>query len=384
MEKKTIGQFIAVLRKANGMTQQELADKLNVSNKAVSRWERDESAPDITLIPALAELLGVTCDELLKGERITYSQQTEKKEVKVEKQVRALIQREISKYRTIMWIALALVGIGFVLPFALIQSFYFTEAICLAAMFLFELIAFVMVTISVAQMRDIKADSELFENADPSLIRKYDKCMGETSYLVYYLIAAIFFTMVLLFSDMILGDIGIVSLVVTLVSGYWLLKGKYVAWITGNKKEEKVIQKEMRHADSFKKMNRIQIGTVILYGVLFFFAPYLKPSPEDMIFDTIVSLIAMGLILANVISAIAFIAKEKERRKHFIFHGIRNILLLPSAFLFSEIHQMGWEYENGVAAYKYDSWYVGYVIPAVAWALGVIVVFRVLERLISK
>lgn len=93
-----------------------------------------------------------------------------------------------------------------------------------------------MVTISVAQMRDIKADSELFENAEPSLIMKYDKCMGETSYLVYYLIAAILFTMVLLFSDMIPGDIGIVSLVVTLVSGYWLLKGKYVAWITGNKK----------------------------------------------------------------------------------------------------------------------------------------------------
>lgn len=383
MEKKTIGQFIAVLRKANGMTQQELADKLNVSNKAVSRWERDESAPDITLIPALAEVLGVTCDELLKGERITYTQQSEKKEVKVEKQVRALIMRQVSKYRTIMWIALALVGIGFVLPFALIQSFYFTEAICLAAMFLFELIAFVMVTISVAQMRDIKADSELFENAEPSLIKKYDKCMGETSYLVYYLIADIFFTMVLLFSDMIPGDIGIVSLVITLVSGYWLLKGKYVAWITGNKKE-KTTQEKMTHVDSFRKMNRIQIATVILYGALFFFAPYLKPSPEDMIFDTIVSLIAMGLILANVIFAIVFIVKEKEDRKYFIFYGIRNILLLPSAFLFSEIHQMGWEYENGVAAYKYDSWYVGYVIPAVAWALGVIAIFTLSQRMRRK
>ena len=42
MEKKTIGSFIAALRRANGLTQKELAEKLNVSDKAVSRWERDE------------------------------------------------------------------------------------------------------------------------------------------------------------------------------------------------------------------------------------------------------------------------------------------------------------------------------------------------------
>lgn len=66
MEKKTIGSFIAALRKANGMTQQELADRLGVSNKAVSRWERDENAPDLSLIPAIAEIFGVTCDELFK------------------------------------------------------------------------------------------------------------------------------------------------------------------------------------------------------------------------------------------------------------------------------------------------------------------------------
>lgn len=45
MERKTIGSFIAALRKANGMTQKELADRLPVSDKAVSRWERDECAP---------------------------------------------------------------------------------------------------------------------------------------------------------------------------------------------------------------------------------------------------------------------------------------------------------------------------------------------------
>ncbi|MCD7919634.1 MAG: helix-turn-helix domain-containing protein [Clostridiales bacterium] len=69
MEAKTIGRFIAVLRKASGMTQKELAERLNVSDKAVSRWERDESLPDLTLIPVIAELFGVTTDELLRGER---------------------------------------------------------------------------------------------------------------------------------------------------------------------------------------------------------------------------------------------------------------------------------------------------------------------------
>lgn len=54
MANKSIGQFIAALRKANGLTQKELAEKLNVSDKAISRWERDECSPDISLIPVIA------------------------------------------------------------------------------------------------------------------------------------------------------------------------------------------------------------------------------------------------------------------------------------------------------------------------------------------
>ena len=69
MEQKTIGRFISALRKANGMTQKDLAERLNVSDKTVSRWERDEGAPDLSAIPVIAEIFGVTCDELLRGER---------------------------------------------------------------------------------------------------------------------------------------------------------------------------------------------------------------------------------------------------------------------------------------------------------------------------
>ena len=56
MEKKTIGGFISALRKANGMTQKDLAERLNVSDKSVSRWENDEGAPDLSLIPVIAEI----------------------------------------------------------------------------------------------------------------------------------------------------------------------------------------------------------------------------------------------------------------------------------------------------------------------------------------
>ena len=60
----SIGGFIAALRKANGLTQKQLAEKLNVSDKAVSRWERDECALDLSLIPVIAEIFGITSDEL--------------------------------------------------------------------------------------------------------------------------------------------------------------------------------------------------------------------------------------------------------------------------------------------------------------------------------
>jgi transcriptional regulator with XRE-family HTH domain len=67
MEKQTLGQKIAELRKAKNMTQLELANKLNITDKAVSKWERDISCPDINTFPKLAELLGVSVDELLKA-----------------------------------------------------------------------------------------------------------------------------------------------------------------------------------------------------------------------------------------------------------------------------------------------------------------------------
>ncbi|MBP3702103.1 MAG: helix-turn-helix domain-containing protein, partial [Lachnospiraceae bacterium] len=64
------GEFLAALRKAAGYTQQEVADYLSITNKTISKWESGAGLPEISILPAVAELYGVTVDELLAGKRI--------------------------------------------------------------------------------------------------------------------------------------------------------------------------------------------------------------------------------------------------------------------------------------------------------------------------
>ena len=67
MKQQTFGATVAALRKERGMTQLELAERMGVTDKAVSKWERDLSLPDTASLPKLAETLGVTVDELMLG-----------------------------------------------------------------------------------------------------------------------------------------------------------------------------------------------------------------------------------------------------------------------------------------------------------------------------
>ena len=63
----TIGKRIALLRKEKGLTQEDLANAMGVSPQAVSKWENDQTCPDISALPKLAQLLEVSVDELLSG-----------------------------------------------------------------------------------------------------------------------------------------------------------------------------------------------------------------------------------------------------------------------------------------------------------------------------
>ena len=70
MDQKKTGQFIAALRKNRNMTQRQLAEKLDISEKTISKWECGNGLPEVTYMEPLCEILGITVNELLMGERI--------------------------------------------------------------------------------------------------------------------------------------------------------------------------------------------------------------------------------------------------------------------------------------------------------------------------
>lgn len=119
MEKKSIGKFIAALRQSKGMTQKELGDMLNVSNRTVSRRERDECTPDLYLIPTIADIFGISADELLRGE-IDRSRREENGEcrpgddVRTKKRFAAVAAGKYNKLRSLSFIPLGLAFAGLI------------------------------------------------------------------------------------------------------------------------------------------------------------------------------------------------------------------------------------------------------------------------------
>ena len=70
MDQVKIGKFIAKCRKEKKLTQQELSEKLGVTDKAISKWENGRGMPDISLLQQLIEILDISLNELLAGEKI--------------------------------------------------------------------------------------------------------------------------------------------------------------------------------------------------------------------------------------------------------------------------------------------------------------------------
>lgn len=113
MSENQMGEFIAALRKSKGYTQQEVARQLGVSNKTVSSWETGASCPDISMLPVLAELYGVTCDELLRGRRTP--SEGEASPVRRDKAIAHILRKHKMNIATACWISGGLAALGVIL-----------------------------------------------------------------------------------------------------------------------------------------------------------------------------------------------------------------------------------------------------------------------------
>ena len=100
MNQEVIGNFIAECRKEKNMTQQELADKLGVTDRAISHWENGRRLPDYSLLKDLCDVLSISINELFSGEKIS----KEDYETKAEENMSKLINDNYSEKKKINWI----------------------------------------------------------------------------------------------------------------------------------------------------------------------------------------------------------------------------------------------------------------------------------------
>ena len=127
MDQFKIGRFIADCRKQQKLTQMQLADKLGITDKAISKWERGMAMPDTSLMLELCDILGISVNELLNGERINMENNNQKNE-----QLLLDMAKELEKKNKTIWIsmwAIMIVSITALLAGIIIAALLIPEGI---------------------------------------------------------------------------------------------------------------------------------------------------------------------------------------------------------------------------------------------------------------
>ena len=114
MNQEKIGKFIAECRKNKNMTQAELAEKLNITDRAISKWETGKGMPDSSIMLDLCNELKISVNELLSGEMISMENKNEKQE-----QLLLDMAKEVEKKNKIIWTSMwVIMGVSFTALFA--------------------------------------------------------------------------------------------------------------------------------------------------------------------------------------------------------------------------------------------------------------------------
>ena len=145
-----LGQKIAELRKKSGLSQEALAEKMNVSRQAVSKWESNQSIPDIEKIVDLSELFGVTTDYLLKNGTPSFELPGKSSEEKIGKALPAITDQEIDQYLEVAKKAAHFESLSIALFFLAIASFCLFSTLVFISHNIFGTVAYIAPIIIIA------------------------------------------------------------------------------------------------------------------------------------------------------------------------------------------------------------------------------------------
>lgn len=158
MNQVKIGKFIASKRKEQGLTQLQLAEKLCITDRAVSKWETGKSLPDTSLMPELCKLLKITINDLLCGEVVSVENYNEK----AEKALLEMVKKEEMQNKKLMMYE-NVIGFGSTISFliqVLVAVFFVKNT---TAQILLFILAFAFLIIGVSFALKIEAETGYYE-----------------------------------------------------------------------------------------------------------------------------------------------------------------------------------------------------------------------------
>ena len=158
MEQVKIGKFIASKRKEQGLTQLQLAEKLGITDRAVSKWETGKSLPDASLMPELCKLLKITINDLLCGEVVSVENYNEK----AEKALLEMVKKEEMQNKKLMMYE-NVIGFGSTISFliqVLVAVFFVKNT---TAQILLFVLAFAFLIVGISFALKIEAETGYYE-----------------------------------------------------------------------------------------------------------------------------------------------------------------------------------------------------------------------------
>lgn len=153
MNQEEIGKFISSCRKDKGLTQMQLAEMLNITNRAVSKWETGKSCPDVSIMLELCDILGITVNELLSGERIVmedYQKKAEENLIELQSK-KEKVQKSLFRVELI-WLVISLL----LMPVHLAINYFYPENTGTGVGLLIILIGFAMFVAHFARYYEIR------------------------------------------------------------------------------------------------------------------------------------------------------------------------------------------------------------------------------------